>query len=285
MTKEQHIQEAKKCLAYLIGFIQYYKGGNKYVTYGHMAEAIGYPKPYTGSNFGRLIGQTLMFMGHLLDDIKVPDWQGRIPYIQAMVVGKQNGLPSDGLKEFIPDYPILSTEKKKDLLHLEYQQIFRFGERWEYVLEQLGVQEPSPHQNDQGGRQYNPYGSEGSPEHRNLVKFISDHPEKVGFADPVTNIKEFPLKSGDFVDVLLSNNDRVLGVEVKSRRSGEDDHRRGIFQCIKYREVLKAEDKINNRKRTVDCILIHEENLGKPLERIRNKLGLNSMQISLKSKP
>nr|WP_288933066.1 hypothetical protein [uncultured Allomuricauda sp.] len=285
MTENQHREEAKKCLEYLVSFIKGYDGDKKYVTYGQMAEAIGYPRPYTGSNFGRLIGKTLMFMGHLLDNINILDWQGRIPYIQAMVVAKNSGLPSDGLKEFIPDYPNLSNEKKKDLLHLEYQQIFKFGERWDYVLEQLGTHEPSPLQNNQGGRQYNPYGSEGSLEHRNLVKFISDHPEKVGFPDPVTNIKEFPLKSGDFVDVLLSNNDRVLGVEVKSRRSGEDDHRRGIFQCIKYREVLKAEDKINKLQRTVDCILVHEEEIVRTLERIRDTLGVNSMQISLKSKP
>ena len=79
MTENQDREETKKCLEHLVSFIKGYNGGKKYVTYGQMAEAIGYPRPYTGSNFGRLIGKTLMFMGHLLDNINVPDWHGRIP--------------------------------------------------------------------------------------------------------------------------------------------------------------------------------------------------------------
>ncbi len=279
MTEDEHRREAKKCLANLVQMIKHYDGGDKFITYGNLARNIDYPQPYKGSLFGKRIGKTLGTMGHLLDTITAPSWEDRIPYIQAMVVAQNTKLPSDGLKEFIVDYPNLSTEKKKDLLYLEYQEIFRFGDRWDFILEQLGIGNPSPNRLTGKGGLYNPYGSEGSPEHRNLVQYISEHPEKVGFDPAIIGFKEFPLKSKDCVDVLFLSGTQVLGVEVKSKRSGPDDHLRGIFQCIKYRAILKSEDILNNLSRPVDCVLVHEEDLNASLKRTKERLQVRTIQI------
>lgn len=284
MTEYNHINEAKKCLAFLVNRLDNYLGGDKFITYGDLAKSIDYPEPHKGSYFGKQIGVTLGVMGHLFDSINVPDWKGPIPYIQAMVVGQNTKLPSDGLKEFKPDYPNFSTEKKKDYVKQEYQRIFNFGERWNFVLEELMIKPDKDlvsSQNIKIKKLFNPFGSEGSPEHKKLRDYISIHPKLVGFGDETKGITEYPLKSGDSVDVVFMSEDKVLGVEIKSKRSGEDDHERGIYQCIKYREVLKSEDKVNNLAREIDCILVHEEELTDKLNRVRIKLKVETKQIKI----
>lgn len=284
MTENDHLNEARKCLDFLVKWIKNYDGGDKYITYGYLAKEIEYPEPYNGSHFGKRIGTTLGIMGHLFDNIEVPDWKGPIPYIQSMVVGQNTKLPSDGLKEFKIDYPNLSTEKKKDYVNQEYQRIFEFGERWDFVLESLKIKSPDDYtliQRINEKRLYNPYGCEGSPEHRKLRDYISNHPEIFNLNSDISGIIEYPLKSGDSVDVVFKSDNNILGVEFKSRRSGEDDHERGIFQCIKYREVLKSEDKINNIEREIDCILVHEEEFTERLNRIKNKLRVLTMIIKI----
>jgi len=284
MTEYDHINEAKKCLAYLVKRLDNYNGEDKFITYGNLAKSIDYPEPHKGSHFGKRIGETLGVMGHLFDSINIPDWKGSIPYIQAMVVAQNTKLPSDGLKEFKPDYPNFSTEKKRDYIKHEYQRIFEFGERWNFVLENLMIKPEGDlvvSQNIKIKKLFNPFGSEGSPEHKKLRDYIAVHPELIGFREELKGITEYPLKSGDSVDVVFMNEDKVLGVEVKSKRSGEDDHERGIFQCIKYREVLKSEDKIKNLNREIDCILVHEEELTNKLDRVKIKLKVETMQFKI----
>jgi hypothetical protein len=223
-------------------------------------------------------------MGHLFEDINVPDWKGPIPYIQAMVVAQNKKLPSDGLKEFKPDYPNFSTEKKNDYIKHEYQRIFEFGERWNFILDKLMIKPEGDlniYKNTNIKKLYNPFGSEGSPEHKKLRDYIAIHPELIGFRNKTSVNTEYPLKSGDLVDIVFMNETKVLGVEVKSKRSGEDDHERGIFQCIKYREILKSEDKIRNLNREVDCILVHEEVLTDKLNRVKIKLKVETKQFKI----
>ncbi|KKL78769.1 hypothetical protein LCGC14_2021540 [marine sediment metagenome] len=51
---------------------------------------------------------------------------------------------------------------------------------------------------------------------------------------------ENDLLSGDRVDVLFTKGEEFAVVEVKSCLSSDDDLRRGIYQCVKYREVVRA---------------------------------------------
>ena len=59
--------------------------------------------------------------------------------MQALVVSTSDKLTSDGLKEFNATYPLLTKEKKKDFVQAEYRKIFEFGDRWEEVLNRLGI--------------------------------------------------------------------------------------------------------------------------------------------------
>ena len=276
MESINHNFYAKKAIEYLINHIINFKKGDKFVTYGEFAKAIDYPEPHIGSNFGRNIGMTLGIMGHLLDDIKIDNWIGRIPYLQALVVRKDTKLPSDGIREFQTDYPALNTEKKKDFIKLEYERIFQFGERWYSVLIDLGLDNISTENKIK--IRYNPFGNEGSPEHKNLRDFISNNPNYIGL-DFKSGITEYPLKSGDSIDVLFQDENRIIGVEVKSIRSGSDDLERGIFQCIKYREVLKAENYLNNKELFTDCLLVYEGEMDSTNLKTARKLNVQYFNV------
>lgn len=275
MNETEHIHWAKKVLAYLIEHIRKFEGGDKFITYGSLANEIGYPEPHTGNLFGSNIGKTLGVMGHLFDSLVI-DGQS-IPLIQALVVSSGKKLPSDGLKEFNEVYPLLSDDKKKDFVFGEYQRIFDFGSRWEKVLESLNITPSKANRSiDTGSSKglYNPYGSEGSPEHRALRDFISENPSVINITSTSKGITEYPLKSGDSVDVFFEGAKSVTAVEVKSERSGNDDIERGLFQCIKYAAVLRAENKTMNRNLEVECILVLGHSLPKRLHKIRNALGI-----------
>ncbi len=41
--------------------------------------------------------------------------------------------------------------------------------------------------------------------------------------------------------MVFSHGNSFRMVEVKSQRSNDEDFRRGIYQCVKYREIKKAE--------------------------------------------
>lgn len=130
---------AKKALLFLVEHVRNFKGGNKSITYSDLAKAINFPGEYIGNAFGKKIGTTLGMMGHLYHNLIAPDWDGNIPMIESLVVHTGDGLPADGLKEFYPSYPDLSINGKKDFLKSEYEKIFIFGERWEWILEQINI--------------------------------------------------------------------------------------------------------------------------------------------------
>jgi len=270
-----HTYWAKEVLKYLVSHIKNFQGGDKFVYYGDLAKAIGYPEPYQGNVFARRIGETLGVMGHLIENIPVDG--ERPPYIQALVVSKSSRLPGDGIKEFYPDYPMLPREKKRDLVQREVQRVFEFGTRWEKLLEELNIPIGDKSETSQHSL-HNPYGSEGSPEHRELRDYVYDHPEVVGQSYVVAKYREYPLKSGDVVDVLFETSEGIVAIEIKSRRSGKDDIERGIFQCVKYKAVLEAENIILEEQSPVDCILVLEESLPRGLNRVASQLQVSVLE-------
>lgn len=274
MDINEHTYWAKKILGFLVNHVCDFKGGDKFITYGKVAKAVGYPAPHTGNLFGSNIGKTLSVMGHMFDTMNVDGVS--VPMIQALVVGSNTKLPSVGLKEFNPTYKFLTADKKKDFFQAECRKIFEFGDRWEEVLNRLGIDNPKKVVKGykKTGGLYNPYGSEGSPEHRALRDYIAANPAKIGISIKAKGITEYPLKSGDSIDVVFEDDSVVFAVEVKSERSGNDDIERGLYQCIKYEEVLKAEDRVHKKSREISCVLVLADSLPFKLRKVRNILDI-----------
>jgi len=268
MTEQQLLRYARKSIAILVAHVSQYRGGNKWVTYSDLAQAIGFPEPYSGNLFGQRIGQVLGTMGHMWDGIKI-DGES-VPLIQTLVVSKGTRLPSDGLKEFNETYPNLSTSKKHDFVSNEYDRIYQFGTRWITLLSKLRIKiSKSKIQNYSNNRYgHHSFGPEGSPEHRRFRDKIARDPTIIGLSGSYKAITEYPLRSGDTIDLVLEAEQEIVAVEVKSKRSGPDDLIRGLFQVVKYRAVLEAETKIAYDNRPISVILATEVDFDREGENI-----------------
>ncbi len=86
-----------------------------------------------------------------------------------------------------------------------------------------------------------------------------DNPGRLGLSSAMIGVPEQSLLSGDRIDVLFSDGANFVAVEVKSILSGEDDWQRGIYQCVKYRAVVMAQER--PVPTTVRAILLTEQPL------------------------
>ena len=85
--------------------------------------------------------------------------------------------------------------------------------------------------------------------------------------------------SGDKVDVMFIAHDKFRAVEVKSLKSNDDDLKRGIYQCVKYREVKSAE--IAPYEADVEAILVVERELPLGLRERASVLGVKCKCVSV----
>lgn len=92
--------------------------------------------------------------------------------------------------------------------------------------------------------------------HRTLKEYIRDNPLSVGVNLKRAKVEtEKDLPSGDRIDVFFENRTFWTGVEVKSEQSSEDDVRRGLYQCVKYRAVMEADCAVRGIKRNIQVLL------------------------------
>ncbi len=101
------------------------------------------------------------------------------------------------------------------------------------------------------------YGPSGeSDEHRLLKEYITIHPTVIGLdkKSPPGSM-EFSLPSRDTIDILFEDEDEWVAVEVKSAHSGTEDLRRGLYQCVKYRALMRAMQRVSGSNRGGKAVL------------------------------
>lgn len=112
-----------------------------------------------------------------------------------------------------------------------------------------------------------------SPDHAALKRWALAHPELVtGYSGRFASDTEVPLPSGDRVDVTYALAAERWMVEVKSWRSSDDDHRRGIYQCVKYRAVAAAMHRGTGL--TIRAVLVTQRSLTSALDAERLALDI-----------
>jgi hypothetical protein len=89
---------------------------------------------------------------------------------------------------------------------------------------------------------------------------------------------EFVLPSGDIVDVLFRSARCRTAVEVKSHISDDADLTRGLFQCVKYRAILRACRSVEGGSYEVESRLAIEGRLPEALIATRNTLGVQVIE-------
>ncbi|PTM77196.1 hypothetical protein [Cereibacter johrii] len=176
------------------------------------------------------------------------------PPINALVA-KSSGVPGEGFASFYDD--LWRERGGRRWLHLrasdrvaviqEIREAVRqyphwdavyqsaFGERPQHLLQKIYTERDGKPPEGQG------WGGEAeSEEHRRLKEWAKENPAYLGLDSTFIGIAEKGILSGDRLDVFFSNGHQFAVAEVKSILSSDDDLRRGLYQCVKYRAVIEA---------------------------------------------
>lgn len=196
-------------------------------------------------------------------------WNEPIPPLHAIVINKHTKHPGEGAITISPAYfagKKLDTEdERRAHLREAMQDVFTYPD-WDRVARALGSTLLVPSagargENDperviplpsiqQGG------GSE-SEEHQALKKWIAAHPEELAdYGSFPVGSNEKLLSSGDRLDVYFDKGTHRLGVEVKTSKCSEDELQRGVYQVVKYRAVLRAEQKAIRHVPSAEALLV-----------------------------
>ena len=115
--------------------------------------------------------------------------------------------------------------------------------------------------------------------HRTLKEYVCSVAEKICGAELKGREVEYPLQSGDKVDVTAWNATNVWHVEVKSRTSKDPDLKRGLYQCVKYGAVGKAMEMAQNSNRSVKSLLVVESKLSEKVRDLADKLDIRVYRL------
>lgn len=171
-----------------------------------------------------------------------------VPYLTTIVVlktGERAGLPDVGVRVRWPEYSTMTEDEKFAKIENEYARVLGFGTRWNDVLVALGMDPIVLSGGEETSKAGGCWGGGESDEHKTLKAYVMAHPELFGADANCERFTEYPLRSGDSIDVFFKSPDVWIGVEVKSVVSeGNDmDYQRGLYQMVKYESVLRAQAK------------------------------------------
>ncbi len=199
-----------------------------------------------------------------------------IPPIQCLVISKSSQLPGEGVGWFINkgDFTKLSKAQQKIIIDAELVRIFTFND-WDWVLDELSLEPRTEDFDRELEKAKSIRGGGESESHKRFKDWISKNPQALGLPKNLQNgTLEYKLPSGDSIDVLFLKKDLKIGVEVKSKISKEEDILRGLFQCVKYKTVLEAEQIIKNEIPNSHVILALEGKFPIKLHMVKTLLGI-----------
>ena len=242
------------------------------IYYSELASELGMPNPRNLNYPLGSIGQALMNLS--------AEWDEPIPAIQCLVINKRRRLPGEGVGWFITkrnDFEKLPLEMKQELVWAELHKVFQYP-KWPVVLRALGLSAAHGQILEEAKRA--PRGGGESERHRRLKVHVAEHPEVIGLPEGAEKgAVEFALPSGDRVDVLFRTGDVWHAVEVKSAVSDAADVARGIFQCVKYRAVIRAFQATAGLPQSVRACLVLEGPFPAELTQVRQILGVEVLDL------
>ncbi len=266
--------------------------GEPFITYGRIAEILE-DKLGVEKIFSIHPGQVV---GAMMDAIL--EYDEEAPLINALVT-RSDGIPRKGVSGYVErkykkktqgGWLGLSKTEKLELIEIIRKDVRQYS-NWENIYETLygdDLSETTPEivsteeDGDPGSSGHFGGGGE-SDDHKRLKDWVANNPRKIGIpTDYGIGEPEYPLPSGDRVDVMFTDGANFIPVEVKSWRSSEDDLRRGIYQCVKYREVTKAKEL--PVEILANPILVIETELSKTLRDRAKLLKVKYEQVRINNK-
>jgi hypothetical protein len=278
------IEASRLCMSYLLPIT----AASSEITYGEIADKLARDLKIDGRIFPIKIG---LVAGTLMD--RLLEYDATIPLINVLVVEGVKRLPSSGVDGFLKQrfrIKSFSDARRAELIDRAAMEVYAYP-YWTRVFRKVFKVDPPPADPSslieglvadpppkRGGRRG---GEAESPEHKKLKEYVLKHPHLVGAAkmsDISVHKDEYLLLSGDEVDVFFDNGGKVHLVEVKSLRSNENDMLRGIYQCIKYRAVFKAQRQVKAPDTNIIVILVVEE---LPSSRIKSLAKLHDVRVKV----
>jgi len=241
------------------------------IYYSDLAAELGMRNPRNLNFVLGSIGQTIENLSR--------EWKEPVPPIQCVVVNRVTGLPGEGIGWFLvkkEDFVALPRDKQEAVVRAHLEHIYAYP-YWSQVLSALSL---APAAALVKKVELPKFGGSGEgPEHKALKQYVSGHPEVVGLNVAAAPGKmEDPLLSGDSLDVSFRYRKKWVAVEVKSSISSYLDVQRGLFQCVKYRAVMKAQAMALGIDCEVRAVLLLGGRLPEGLRALRNMLGVEVVE-------
>jgi hypothetical protein len=239
-------------------------------------------KPHYYSDLAKETGQNPQSIGPLLGYIWSRILQPELaPPLNALVRSKAKDLPSDGLDYVFPDYSDQDLEEKHKMVEKANWKAHQYN--WAPLLRKLGLKPKVLLRSDvlSPSASHGKFNSSSESEaHLRLKHFILNHPNAIGVSDKVIQAQEeYMLPSLDEIDVYFETLEDIISVEVKSIISDETDIIRGVFQCVKYKALLEAQNKVVAKTKPVTSILVIKSTLSDKVAKIAKALDVDVIQI------
>jgi hypothetical protein len=267
-------QRARLTLPYLV---RQAKAG-KTIYYSDLAVELQIPNP---RSFNYILGA----IGNAMLDLAEATGEKKIPPIQCIVVNKKDGLPGEGVGWFleVEDFAKKNKNQQRLLIGTKLTEIYSY-EKWDWVLDQLGLEPVRIDLNEEFEKAKNIRGGGESESHRKFKEYVSKNPNVIGLPTRLKNGSlEKKLFSGDCLDIFFEDKKLDIGVEVKSKISGTADIIRGIFQCVKYKSIIEAHQIVRDELPNCRVILALEGKFPEELLLTKNLLGVEVIdQIRIK---
>lgn len=220
------------------------------------------------------------------------EWQSEIPPLTILITNAQTHLPSEGVNDFLQRYVTaeragrLTNNNRRAMVDRATNDVYAY-DHWDEVAEYFGV--PIPINDLRHPSQSEPIvlppatismGGE-SRKHLLLKQHIAAHPELFArLGNFGTGKVEARLNSGDEIDVLFSNDEQALAVEIKTDEAPPGELTRGIYQCVKYRAVLRATFDLAAEPKNVQVLLATPQMLSEEHKNAADRLGVKWKRVS-----
>jgi hypothetical protein len=231
--------------------------------------------------------------GAMMD--RIAKVEAAAPPINALVVEKTSRLPSFGvdhyLRQYMPDasFSELTETQQRAALKPIHDDVYNYP-HWKRVAKRafkIDWQDADLGDEPDGKAQRLGFGGPAeSPEHRRLKLHVAENPSKFGAPAGAGRGKvEKRLDSCDEIDVWFVTPTEQLAVEVKSRRSSDLDLLSGVYQCVKYGALLRAELTVRKVTAGVRQKLVSERGLPHHVGAAAQLLGVEVQVVApLRSK-
>lgn len=250
--------------------------------WGHHVHAAAYGYP------AGTVGTALIELGEILN-IKIPP-------LNALIVNAKTGIPGSGCDYYLDRYVRgghkrkLSERDRKALAEETINEVFHFN-KWRKVLNAFNMKQIDGQVLDDNEEDdhdvFQPalggWGQGESANHKKFKKYICKNPALIfGHQNGLSGVIEYPLPSGDKVDVLFTGKNRVIAVEVKAINANDSDVSRGIFQCVKYRSVLRAQQKVAQKLPNGESLLVIQRPISTSLVSLADLLNVEVRCLDIK---